>query len=139
MPVTSMDEIKKYAEGAEVELPGFRDEETITVRLKRPSLLTLAESGKIPNPLLAAASELFCSGIKEDGKNSIKELGELFQIIAKASLVSPSYDELTGAGVQLTDSQLLYIYNYVRNGVDSLRRFREKQGARKNHDTGKNL
>ncbi len=139
MPVTSMDEIRKYAEGAEVELPGFKDGETITVCLRRPSLLSLAESGKIPNPLLAAASELFCSGIKEDGKSSIKELGELFQIIAKASLVSPSYDEFAGAGVPLTDSQLLYIYNYVRNGVDSLSRFRKKQGARQNHDSGKNL
>lgn len=54
-------------------------------------------------------------------------MGEIFRVIARAALVSPSYDELEEAGLTLTDSQLLYIYNYSQTGVDALRRFREKQ------------
>lgn len=126
MSVVSIDEIKKYASGTEVEIPGFEGDKTMTVILRRPSLLSLAESGKIPNPLLSAASEIFRSGVTEDGKASMKELGDIFKIIAKASLVSPSYEEFAKAGIELTDSQLIYIYNYARNGVDSLRRFRKE-------------
>ena len=110
----------------EVELPGFVEEKPIVVKLRRPSMLLLAQEGVIPNPLLSAASELFRSG-KTGEKAGIKDMGEIFRVIARAALVSPSYDELEEAGLTLTDSQLLYIYNYSQTGVDALRRFREKQ------------
>ena len=44
-----------------------------------------------------------------------------------ASLVSPTWEELQSAGLNLTDLQLLYIYNFSQTGVDALRRFREEQ------------
>lgn len=126
MAVTPILELREYAEGMEVELPGFVEEKPIVVKLRRPSMLLLAQEGVIPNPLLSAASELFRSG-KTGEKAGIKDMGEIFRVIARAALVSPSYDELEEAGLTLTDSQLLYIYNYSQTGVDALRRFREKQ------------
>lgn len=48
-------------------------------------------------------------------------------MVAMASLVAPSWEDLQNAGVSLTDLQLLTIYNYSQTGVDTLRRFREKQ------------
>lgn len=67
MAVTPISELREYAEGMEVELPGFVEEKPIVVKLRRPSMLLLAQEGVIPNPLLSAASELFRSG-KTGGK-----------------------------------------------------------------------
>ena len=129
MEKTPAHDFMKYAAGMEVELPGFTAKETISVRLRRPSLMLLAAEGKIPNSLLAAVEELFEKGDKNTV--SFKERAEIFRIVAMASLVSPSWEELQSAGVNLTDLQLLYIYNFSQTGVDTLRRFREKQRAEK--------
>lgn len=127
MATTPVHDFMKYADGIEIEIPGFLAEETISVRLRRPSLMLLAAEGKIPNSLLASVEELFEKG----DKNTVpfKERGEIFRIVAMASLVSPSWEELQSAGLNLTDLQLLYIYNFAQTGVDSLRRFREKSGT----------
>ncbi len=38
MAVTTIEELRKYADGSEVELPGFTPEQPFIVRLRRPSL-----------------------------------------------------------------------------------------------------
>lgn len=129
MAFLSSENLTELAQGTEVELPGFATEEVISVRLRRPSLMLLAAEGKIPNSLLASVEELFEKGDKSTV--SLKERGEIFRIVAMASLVSPTWEELQNAGLNLTDLQLLYIYNFSQTGVDTLRRFREKQRAEK--------
>ncbi len=90
------------------------------VVLKRPSILSLAMAGKIPNPLLAAATKLFEFAPK--GENvSLKEAGQLLHIIAEASLISPKYEEIKD---ELTDEQLMEIYHYAREGAAGLEYFR---------------
>ena len=128
MAVTTLDELKRYSEGSEVELPGFDPDTPFVARLKRPSLMILAQNGGIPNTLLHSASELFKNGLNESMKD-----GEAFQKtaqtlikIAKASLISPSYEELEQAGITLTDMQLIYIYNFTQTGVHALKSFRQK-------------
>lgn len=137
MAFLSGEKLAELAKGTEIELPGFAAEETISVRLRRPSLMLLASEGKIPNSLLASVEELFEKG----DKNTVpfKERGEIFRIVAMASLVSPSWKELQSAGVNLTDLQLLYIYNFSQTGVDTLRRFREKQRAEELSGHGKDI
>lgn len=125
MDFLSEEKLAALAKGTEVELPGFIDRETISVRLRRPSLMLMAAEGKIPNSLLASVEDLFEHG--EKNKVSLKERGEIFRMVAMASLVEPSWEDLQNAGVSLTDLQLLTIYNYSQTGVDTLRRFREKQ------------
>lgn len=125
MDFLSEEKLAAQAKGTEVELPGFVDRETISVRLRRPSLMLMAAEGKIPNSLLASVEDLFEHG--EKNKVSLKERGEIFRMVAMASLVAPSWEDLQNAGVSLTDLQLLTIYNYSQTGVDTLRRFREKQ------------
>lgn len=127
MATTPVHDFMKYADGIKIEIPGFLAEETIAVRLRRPSLMLLAAEGKIPNSLLTSVEELFEKG--EKNKISFKERGEIFRIVAMASMVSPTWEELQSAGLNLTDLQLLYIYNFAQTGVDSLRRFREKSGT----------
>ena len=137
MAFLSGEKLTELAKGAEIELPGFAAEETISVRLRRPSLMLLAAEGKIPNSLLASVEELFEKG--EQNTVPFKERSEIFRIVAMASLVSPSWEELQSAGVNLTDLQLLYIYNFSQTGVDALRRFREKQRAEELSNHGKDI
>ena len=137
MAFLSGEKLTELAQGTEIELPGFAAEETISVRLRRPSLMLLAAEGKIPNTLLASVEDLFEKGDKNTV--SFKERAEIFRIVAIASLVSPSWEELQNAGVNLTDLQLLYIYNFSQTGVDTLRRFREKQRTEKLSGHGKDV
>ena len=137
MVFLSGEKLTELAQGTEIELPGFAAEETISVRLRRPSLMLLAAEGKIPNTLLASVEDLFEKGDKNTV--SFKERAEIFRIVAMASLVSPSWEELQNAGVNLTDLQLLYIYNFSQTGVDTLRRFREKQRTEKLSGHGKDV
>lgn len=137
MAFLSGEKLTELAQGTEIELPGFAAEETISVRLRRPSLMLLAAEGKIPNTLLASVEDLFEKGDKNTV--SFKERAEIFRIVAMASLVSPSWEELQNAGVNLTDLQLLYIYNFSQTGVDTLRRFREEQRTEKLSGHGKDV
>lgn len=137
MAFLSGEKLTELAQGTEIELPGFAAKETISVRIRRPSLMLLAAEGKIPNTLLASVEDLFEKGDKNTV--SFKERAEIFRIVAMASLVSPSWEELQNAGVNLTDLQLLYIYNFSQTGVDTLRRFREKQRTEKLSGHGKDV
>ncbi len=108
----------------DVAIPSFSGEGAVKVKLRRPSLLSLAAEGMIPNELLACARELF----NEGGKAQIQldELGRLLVIFAKNSLVSPTFDELCQQGITLTDEQLSAIYAFAQGGVRALMPFREK-------------
>lgn len=135
---TSIEDLKKYAGGSEVELPGFIPEEPLIVKLRRPSLLDMAETGSIPNPLLPVAAELFKNGADVVGKtgSSLIDTAKIMKCIARAAMVEPTYKDFESAGLNLTDMQLMYIYNYVQTGLDSLRIFREKQGSIADHKSG---
>ncbi|GAA0825260.1 esterase [Clostridium tertium] len=131
MAVTSLDDLKKIAEGQEVELLGW-GEEPFVCKLKRPSMLGLVANGEIPNPLLNAAYILFNGAKTTKDVINMKEQKELLTIMAKAAMVEPSYTELEEIGLELTDTQLLEIYNYTQIGVKALTSFRTKQQDSKN-------
>lgn len=131
MSVTSLEDLKKIAEGQEVELLGWR-EEPFVCKLKRPSMLGLVANGEIPNPLLNAAYILFNGAKTTKDVINMKEQKELLTIMAKAAMVEPTYAELEEIGLELTDTQLLEIYNYTQIGVKALTSFRTKQQDSKN-------
>ena len=131
MAVTSIEKLKKLSQGQEVELQGW-DEEPFVCVLKRPSLLGLVENGDIPNPLLHAAYILFNGSNNPKDQVNLKEMNDLYRIIAKAAMVNPTYDQVVEAGLELTDMQLLEIYRFTQLGVKSLISFRTKQEDTKN-------
>ena len=131
MAVTSIEKLKKLSQGQEVELQGW-DEEPFVCVLKRPSLLGLVENGHIPNPLLHAAYILFNGSNNPKDQVNLKEMNDLYRIIAKAAMVNPTYDQVVEAGLELTDMQLLEIYRFTQLGVKSLISFRTKQEDTKN-------
>ncbi|MEN8075741.1 hypothetical protein ABFP60_02200 [Clostridioides difficile] len=126
MNVTSIEQLKKISKGQVVELLGW-GEESFVCRLKRPSLLGLVASGKIPNPMLNAAYILFNGPQNSKDVISLNEKHELLTIIAKESLVEPKYEQLEEMGLELTDAQLSEIWNYSQAGVNALVSFRKKQ------------
>lgn len=129
--VTKIEDLKKYAEGVEVGIPGFDAGEVITFKLKRPSLIDMARNGKIPNPLMDTAVKLFKDGLSDansklKGQDDFRDFGDVIRCVVMASMVSPTWEELEQNGITLTDAQLMYIYNYTVTGVDALKDFRKE-------------
>lgn len=127
LKVTSLDEVKRRAEGEVVPLPGwgadpFAEGETFNVKMRRPSLLGLVLAGKIPNTLLTTAKALF------DGKNVMEGDGDAFRQVAEvidamldASFVEPRFEDVKE---YLTDEQRTAAFAYIQAGMRGLERFR---------------
>lgn len=129
--VTKIADILKWSNGEIVEIPGWKSDEPVYFRLSRPSMLALAKAGRIPNSLLARASELFSRGSGTFDSNDTEMLSESYDVlraIADASMLEPKLSELDANGVSLTDEQLIAIFNYSQNGVNKLSQFRAQQG-----------
>ena len=125
--ITSIAQLSEFAKGQVVRLPDFAPNQPFVARLKRPSMMVLAKSGKIPNSLLETASSLFNGGNKNspsDSENQLKDMYNVLEIVAEASLVSPTFAEIKSAGIELTDEQLIAIFNYSQQGVEGLKSFR---------------
>lgn len=124
--ITSIAQLSEYAKGQVVRLPDFAPDQPFVARLKRPSIMVLAKSGKIPNSLLETASSLFNgkSKVANDSNNTMDDMYGVLEIIAEASLVSPTMAEIKSAGIELTDEQLIAIFNYSQQGVEGLKSFR---------------
>ena len=122
--VTSIDCLKSYCSGSVVRLPDFAKGQPFYARLKRPSLLKLVKNGKIPNALLTTANKLFFSSVDEKDTNSGDTMSNMFKVmdaICEASFVEPTYKELTENGIELTDEQYMFIFNYSQTGIDDLK------------------
>lgn len=129
MGITSISDLQTYAAGTVVRFPDFTEGQPFVARVRRPSLLVLAKSGKIPNSLLTAAGELFAkggSGLDSDNDKMLSDMYDIMHIICEASLVQPTLAEIEGAGIQLSDDQMMAIFNYSQAGVKALESFRKE-------------
>lgn len=127
LKVTSIEQLKKDASGELVELPKFKNNSEFVARLRRPSLLKLVRSGKIPNTLLTKTNELFIEsgkGFDTDDTKLLDELFEVLEIIAGETFVEPKYEDIVNAGIELTDEQLMFLFTYSQQGVRDLESFR---------------
>ena len=125
--VTPIEVWAEQSRGNLVNLPPFGEGQKLVARLKRPSMLALMKGGKIPNNLLNSANTLFKGGtsaLNTDNEDVMKELLGILDIICEASFVEPTYAQLKSAGVELTDEQLFFVFNYTQNGVKQLESFR---------------
>lgn len=128
--ITSLQNLKTYTKGQIVELPPFAEGMPFVARLKRPSMLVLVKSGKIPNELLKTANDLFMGrSNKSSGGSNTNELKEMFTIfdaLCEASFVEPTWEEIKESGMELTDDQYTFIFNYSQQGVKALKSFRSQ-------------
>ena len=128
--ITSIEDLEKYANGVILRFPDFSDGQPFVAKVKRPCLLAMVKSGRIPNQLLKTAEELFQGKLntaskKGDGEG-LKNLMEICEIFAEASLVQPTYQQIKDAGMELTDAQLMAFFNYSQMGAKALKRFHKK-------------
>lgn len=121
----TIDDIKQKYTNV-VAITDFTGDGTINFNLKRPSIMGLASSGKIPNELMSVLSDLFV-GKKSENDIDLKQMNDIYVAVAKESLASPTYEELEQNGIMLTDTQLAEIYQYVSGGVKALENFRTLQ------------
>lgn len=125
LSVTSLEALREYGKGTLVQLPSFAEGQPFVARLRRPSMMTLAKSGKIPNSLLNTATSLFMGeGVKSDNEDAMKEVLSVVDILCDAAFIEPTYPQLKEAGVELTDEQYMAIFNYTQKGVKALEPFR---------------
>lgn len=127
LKITSISDLHAYGQGKAVRLPDFAEGQPFVARLRRPSMLVLAKQGKIPNSLLASANTLFNEGgggLDADNLDMLKDVFDVCEIIAKAALMEPTYDDIKNAGMELSDNQLMAIFSYTQNGIKALDSFR---------------
>lgn len=126
LSVTSLFDLQSYKEGTVVRLPDFTEGQPLVARVRRPSMLALAKSGKIPNALLSVANELFNKGggAKQD-EDTLGQMYTLMEIICESALIEPSLPQIKEAGMELTDEQMMVIFNYSQVGVKALAKFRK--------------
>lgn len=127
MQATSIFDLQTYAKGTLVRFPDFAEGQPFVARVRRPSMLVLAKQGKIPNTLLTAANELFTkggSGMDGDSDSMLSDIYDLCEIICEAALKEPTYQQIKDAGIELSDDQLMAIFNYTQTGVKALESFR---------------
>lgn len=129
LQVTSIDALKSYKVGVIVKLPDFDDGLSLVARLRMPSMMSLVKRGKIPNALLVSANGLFDKSkpSKADPGNQLGDMYDLCYAMADACLVEPTLKQIEDAGLELTDKQLVAIFNYSQRGVSALDPFREEQ------------
>lgn len=129
LKVTSVEQLKTYANGEVVSLPQFAENQPFVARLKRPSMFMLVKTGKIPNALVVQANKLFASGSAATktqvmNENMLDEIFAILDIVCEASFIEPTYQQIKEAGVELTDQQKIFIFNYSQMGVQALESFR---------------
>lgn len=128
LKVTSIAELQSYKEGKIIELPPFAEGQPFVARVRRPSMLVLAKSGKIPNSLLSAAGDLFTKGgsnMDTDNPRLLADMYGVCHLIAEATLIEPTLKDIEDAGLELTDDQLMTIFNYSQAGAQALEPFRQ--------------
>lgn len=128
LKVTSLSALKGYTAGQVVELPPFGEDLPFVAKLRRPSLLALARQGRIPNDLLNTATELFEGKSRENKVDTelLRQLYDVIDILCEAAFVEPSYATLKENGIELTDEQMIAVFNYTQSGVRALKAFRSQ-------------
>jgi len=126
LQVTNLEQLKQMAEYDILELPRFKQEIPFNVKVKRVSLLNLVRKGVIPNKLLSAAEELFYGKSSNKGNVDMKTLTDVMFIMAENTLVEPSVKDLEELGLELTDEQIVSLFNYSQKGIEEIESFRKE-------------
>lgn len=129
MEITSATDLQHYAAGMVVRLPDFAEGQPFVARIRRPSMLVLAKTGRIPNSLLVAAGELFANGgggLNSTDEKMLSDMYDIMHIICESALIEPSLNDIENAGLTLSDDQMMAIFNYSQTGINALESFREE-------------
>lgn len=134
MQVTSIDQLKKIKRTEVILVGAFEDGTELVAEVKKPDMMALMASGKVPNALLKPAMQVFNGKTKEItdkvGENdleALKDMVGLLDVFAKETLVNPSYKDIQDCGIDLTMEMKLNLMAYAQGGVQALESFRTEQ------------
>ncbi|MCD3223785.1 esterase [Clostridium botulinum] len=135
LKITSIEDLKIIGQGKIIQLPPFfPDGKPFIAKIKNPNLMNLLSKGKIPNTLIHAVDQVMFGAedhkdkkvqSKEEQLDQVRQMTELFEIIAQEALLEPTYEDLKNANLELTMQQSLALFQYTQEGVKSLESFRE--------------
>lgn len=134
MAVISAKEFKAKAT-REIQIPGFDENETFTIKIRPMSLLGMIRKGKIDNELLASVLDLFKTNEKKVKLNKkavadglemdvlqqpemLQNLDELMRKVAQEVMIAPAYDEVAD---YLTDGQLQAIFEEAQGKIQQVK------------------
>lgn len=124
MAVTTVEQFKNKAM-QEVEISGFEPDTTVTVKLKKLSLIGLVSSGKVPNQLMSAVTKLFSGGDMSKAQtkvlNNLSDMDKLLDIVCTEALVEPKYVDIKE---YITDAMKMDIFDWSQGGIQELKPFR---------------
>ena len=127
LKVTTLSDLQMYKKGSVVRFPDFAEGQPFVARVRRPSMLVLAKQGKIPNALLNAASDLFTkggSGLNTNDTDMLSQVYDICKIMCESALIEPTMQEIESVGLELSDEQMMAVFNYTQYGVKALESFR---------------
>ena len=90
-------------------------------------MLEMIKDGKIPNPLIKKANELFVGGAgasNVNDENLLKDTFEVIDVLCEEMFLEPTYKQIKEAGISLTDDQMMFLLRYSQEGVKALETFR---------------
>ena len=112
-----------------IDISGW-DDNKIRVRLRKVSLMAMVKEGKLPNELLSLVVDLSSGKIGDTldnmGAEQMKQFYDLLLIVAKESLVSPTYEEIIKEVESLPEQTLVDIWLYNLYGLRALENFRKR-------------
>lgn len=139
--ITPLEKLIEYQKGQIIRLPDFAEGMPFYARLRRPSLLALTKSGKIPNSLLTTATNLFNGkgANNDDTEDVLPKMFDVLDTLCEAAFVEPTFEGMKKAGVELTDDQIIAVFNYTQQGVKALEPFRKESRVDGGLDDVKNV
>lgn len=127
LSVTSLNDLAQYSQGKILNLPAFSEGQPFVAKLRRPSILALAKAGRIPNGLMSTANSLFIKGgVDANNDGALREVFQVIDALCEAAFVEPTYKEIKDAGIELTDEQYMFVFQYTQTGVKALESFRKQ-------------
>lgn len=133
----SIEELRSIKTTEVVNLGPFLGGVNLVAEVKRPDLLELVTSGKMPNTVLKAAIGMFNGNNKDTAEmmfkanegdlTALKNLTGLLDVLVKNCLVSPSLEDIKSCGLELNMEQKMNILMYTQGGVKQLEDFRNQQ------------
>lgn len=133
----SLEELKKIKTTEVINLGPFMGGVDLIAEVKRPDLLDLITSGKMPNTVLKAAIGMFNGNNKDTAEmmlkadqgdlDSLKKLTGLLDVLVKNCLITPSLEDIKSCGLELNMDQKMNILMYTQGGMKQLEDFRNQQ------------
>lgn len=119
LQVTNLEDLKKVRQGELVELPAFLDGTPFVVKLRRPSILRMAQLGQIPDEMQPVIDELLMG---QSEKSSMEQRAAVYVLYASLAMEEPKFEDVEDV---IDSFQLATIWHWGVFGPAMMEPFRQ--------------